>query len=86
MGRNIEIYIGDMVIKSKNDASFMGNVKEIVDNFRKMHMKLNPEKRLLGVEEGKFMGHMIRGEGIRVIPTKIDSIMQLRSRKTIKDA
>lgn len=48
-------------------------------------MKLNPKKCLFGTEEGKFLGHMIMKEGIRANPNKIESLLQLRSPRTIKE-
>lgn len=47
-------------------------------------MKLNPEKCLFIVEEGKLLGKMITKKGIKANPKKIDSIIQLRSSDTIK--
>lgn len=48
-------------------------------------MKLNPKKCLFEAEEGKFLGHVIMKEGIRVNAEKIESLLQLRSSKTVKE-
>nr|GEW95853.1 reverse transcriptase domain-containing protein [Tanacetum cinerariifolium] len=70
LGRNIEIYVDDMVIKSKNEANLISDVAETFDTLRKANMKLNPKKCTFGVEAGQFLGYMITNEGIQANPKK----------------
>nr|GEX51306.1 hypothetical protein [Tanacetum cinerariifolium] len=47
LGRNIEIYVDDMVIKSINKDNLIADIAETLDTLRKANMKLNPKKQVL---------------------------------------
>ncbi|GKG48779.1 reverse transcriptase domain-containing protein, partial [Tanacetum coccineum] len=64
IGRNLEAYVDDMVIKSNDDKVLIEDIAEIFDNLWRINMKLNPKKCSFGVEKGKFMGYMVTSEGI----------------------
>nr|GEV88528.1 hypothetical protein [Tanacetum cinerariifolium] len=44
LGRNLEAYVDDMVIKSKTEREIIMDIAETFDNLRKVNMKLNPKK------------------------------------------
>ncbi|GJX81530.1 hypothetical protein Tco_0331011 [Tanacetum coccineum] len=44
LGRNLEAYVDDMVIKSKTEQEMIADIAETFDNLRKINMKLNPMK------------------------------------------
>nr|KYP60295.1 Retrovirus-related Pol polyprotein from transposon 17.6 [Cajanus cajan] len=44
IGRNIEIYVDDMVLKSNSLADHIADLAEIFGELRKHNMRLNPEK------------------------------------------
>nr|GEX63208.1 reverse transcriptase domain-containing protein [Tanacetum cinerariifolium] len=52
LGRNIEIYVDYMVIKSKNEGNLILNIAKTFDTLRKANMKLNPKKYTFRVEAG----------------------------------
>ncbi|GJT50424.1 reverse transcriptase domain-containing protein [Tanacetum coccineum] len=85
MGRNLEAYVDDMVIKSNNEKMLLADVAETFDNFRKINMKLNPKKCSFRVEEGKFLGYMVTSEGIRANPKKTRVLSNLQSPRTLKE-
>ncbi|GKE23678.1 reverse transcriptase domain-containing protein, partial [Tanacetum coccineum] len=59
IGRNLESYVDDMVIKSTSEEDMLADIKETFQRFRSINMKLNPKKCSFGVEEGPFLGHII---------------------------
>ena len=85
VGRNMEAYVDDMVIKSKVDEDFLRDVAETLGQLRKSGLKLNPQKCTFGAQEGKFLGHIITPQGINANPTKIEAILETKFPKTIKD-
>ncbi|GKA63847.1 hypothetical protein Tco_0763453 [Tanacetum coccineum] len=85
LGRNIEIYVSDMVIKSKNENNLISNIAETFDTLHKANMKLNPKKCTFVVETGKFLGYMITNEGIQTNPEKIQSIINMTSPRTLRE-
>ncbi|GJW71217.1 reverse transcriptase domain-containing protein [Tanacetum coccineum] len=85
IGRNLEAYVDDMVIKSNNEKILIEDIAETFDNLRRINMKLNPKKCSFGVEEGKFLGYMVTSEGIRANPKKTKAIADMQSPRTLKE-
>ncbi|GJZ01219.1 reverse transcriptase domain-containing protein [Tanacetum coccineum] len=46
IGRNLEAYVDDMVIKSTSEDDMLQDIQETFDRFRSVSMKLNPKKML----------------------------------------
>jgi hypothetical protein len=78
IGRNVEAYIDDIVVKSKQQGDLLDDLKESFDNLRKYKMKLNPKKCVFGVSSGKLLGYMVLSWGIDVNPKKVEAIEQLQ--------
>ncbi|GKB14747.1 reverse transcriptase domain-containing protein [Tanacetum coccineum] len=84
MGRNLEAYVDDMVIKSKTEPEMIKDVKETLLTLKKVNMKLNPKKCSFGMEEGKFLGYIVTSEGIRANPEKAKAIVNMPSPSNLK--
>lgn len=63
IGRNVDAYIDDMVIKTK-ERDYACDLKETFANLRKNDMKSNPSKCAFGVICGKVLGFMVNEKGI----------------------
>ncbi|GJU50548.1 reverse transcriptase domain-containing protein [Tanacetum coccineum] len=74
IGRNLEAYIDDMVIKSTSEENMLTDIKETPQMFRSINMKLNPKKCSFDVEEGSFLGHLVTKQGIQANPLKVKAI------------
>ncbi|XP_072084489.1 uncharacterized protein [Arachis hypogaea] len=59
IGRNIEVYVDNMVAKTKIGKNHLDDLTEIFGQLRKYNMRLNPEKCAFGVQSGKFLGFML---------------------------
>ena len=59
IGRNFEVYLDDMLVKSKDEANHLDNLKETFSTLCKYNMKLNPTKCVFTVASGKFLGFMM---------------------------
>ncbi|GKE36187.1 reverse transcriptase domain-containing protein [Tanacetum coccineum] len=82
IGKNLEFYVDDMVVKSKTEREMLADIAETFDNLRRINMKLNPKKCSFGVREGKFLGYMVTSEGIRANPAKTKDIAEMQSPRT----
>ncbi|KAL0426325.1 UNVERIFIED_CONTAM: Polyprotein P3 [Sesamum latifolium] len=71
IGRNMEVYIDDMLIKSHSKESHVKDLRECFGVVRRLGMKLNPSKCTFGVQGGKFLGYLISYRGIEVNPRKL---------------
>ena len=75
----IEIYIDDMVVKSKVVSEHLGDLRVIFEILRNYKLRLNASKYSFGVGSGKFLGYMVTHKGIEVNPDQIKAINNLRT-------
>ena len=68
LGKNIEIYIDDIVVKSKMISEHVGDLRAIFEILRKYKLRLNASKCSFGVGSGKFLGYMVTHRRIEVNP------------------
>ena len=59
LGKNIEVYINDMVVKSKVEFEHIDDLGNIFGILRKYKLCLNATKCSFGVDSGKFLGYMV---------------------------
>lgn len=86
IGRNIEVYMDDMVIKSPDEEKLLEDVEETFKTLEKVKPKLNPIKFTFGVEEGHFLGYYITRQGIQPSPAKVDELMETPPPNTLRNA
>nr|GEY19782.1 reverse transcriptase domain-containing protein [Tanacetum cinerariifolium] len=86
VGRNIEVYVDDLVVKIHTKAEMVRDVEETFRTLRKVNMKLNPKKCSFGLAEGVFLGYVITPEGIKPCPDKTAVVLQLPSPQTVKES
>ena len=77
LGRSIEVYIDDMVVKIRIVFEHVGNLTNIFEILRKHKLHLNASKCSFGVGSGKFLGYMVTHKGIKVNPNQIKAINSL---------
>nr|GEW47029.1 reverse transcriptase domain-containing protein [Tanacetum cinerariifolium] len=85
IGRNIEVYVDDLVIKSHTKGEMMSDIEETFRTLRNVNMKLNPKKCSFGLAEGMFLGYIVTPEGIKPCLDKTSAVLQLPSSRTIKE-
>ena len=78
LGKNIEVYIDDMVVKSKVVSKHLGDLGSIFEIIRKHKLRLNASKCSFGVGSGKFLGYMVTHRGIEVNLDQIKAINGLQ--------
>ena len=77
IGRTIEVYVDDMLIKSKVTSDHIAHLADMFKIVRKYRMKLNPLKCTFGVASGKFLGFMVNQRGIEANPKKIQVLLDM---------
>uniref|UniRef100_A0A2N9H0S8 Integrase catalytic domain-containing protein n=1 Tax=Fagus sylvatica TaxID=28930 RepID=A0A2N9H0S8_FAGSY len=85
IGRNVEVYVDDMLVKSKEEDVHLDDLRETFQTLRKYQMKLNPSKCAFGVYSGKFLGFMVSQRGIEANPDKIKAILEMQPPKSTKE-
>ena len=56
LGRNVEAYVDDIVVKSEGAGDHSKDLQETFASLRREGLKLNPEKCAFGVKAGKLLG------------------------------
>ena len=85
MGKNIEVYIDDMVVKSKIVFEYIGDLTNIFKILRGHKLCLNASKCSFGVGSGKFLGYMVTYRGIEVNPDQVKAINNLQLSRNPKE-
>ena len=83
--RNMEVYVDDIHVKSKEELPHLDDLREIFATLRLYQMKLNPSKCAFGVVSRKFLGFMMSQKGIEANLKKVRAILDMMSPKTIKE-
>ena len=78
IGRNVQVYVDDMLVKSLQENDHLSNLQETFDTLRAYNMKLNPNKCVFRITVGKFLGFMVSQKGIEVNLEKIRDIVDGR--------
>ena len=85
LGKNIEVYIDDMVMKSKVASEHVGNLENIFEILRRHKLRLNTSKCSFGVGSGKFLDYLVTHRGIEVNPDQIKAINSLQPLRNPKE-
>jgi hypothetical protein len=70
IGCNIQVYIDDVVIITRNEESLITDLQETFDNLNRYKLKLNPTKCSFGVSAGQLLGFLVSERGIEANPEK----------------
>ncbi|KAK1566330.1 hypothetical protein QYE76_007529 [Lolium multiflorum] len=84
IGKNVQVYIDDVVITSKKGSTLIEDLKETFDNLDKFCLKLNPTKCSFGVP-GELLGFLVSARGIEANPEKIQAIVTMRKPTKLKE-
>ena len=85
LGKIIEVYIDDMVVKSKVVFDHVKDLEIIFAILREHKLRLNASKCSFGVRSGKFLGYMVTHRGIEVNPDQIKAINSLQAPRNPKE-
>jgi hypothetical protein len=72
IGKTVEVYIDDMLIKSLLEENHIADLLQVFDILRRDNLRLNASKCTLGVGSGRFLGHIVSKRGIEANPDQID--------------
>ena len=85
MGKNIEVYIDDMVVKSKMESEHIGDLTDIFQILRGHKLCLNASKCSFRVGSGKILNYMVTHQGIEVNPDQVKAINNLQPPRNPKE-
>ena len=82
IGRNVQIYVDDMLVKSRKEDDHLDDLRETFNTLCSYNMKLNLGKCAFRVMAGKFLRFMVSQRGIEVNLNKIQVIIEMAPQKT----
>ncbi|KAG8485283.1 hypothetical protein CXB51_021421 [Gossypium anomalum] len=82
MHKEIEVYVDDMIAKSRGEEEHIVNLKKLFDRLKKFQLKLNPAKCTFEATSGKLLVFIVSERGIEVDPDKIKAIQELPPPRT----
>ena len=85
IGRNVEVYVDDMLVKSREEEDHLDDLIETFNTLRQYNMKLNPSKYAFGVSSRKFLGFIVSQRGIEENPKKVKAILEMSLPRTTKE-
>ena len=66
IGKLVEIYIDDVVVKSKSTRGHLEDLRQVLERTRRIGLKMNPKKCAFGVSAGQFLGFLVHERGIEI--------------------
>src|SRR4051812_41162061 len=82
IGRNVQVYIDDIVIKTYKANTLLDDLKETFRLLNHYKIKLNPRKCTFGVPAGKILGYTVSARGIKANPENFKHSPRCRSQST----
>jgi hypothetical protein len=83
--RNILAYVDDIVVKSVQRRDHISDLTETFANLRAANLKLNPEKCIFSIHNGKVLGCVVSTKGIEVNPDKIKALVEMQDPVSMND-
>ncbi|KAG6472848.1 hypothetical protein ZIOFF_070326 [Zingiber officinale] len=77
IGRNLEVYVDDILIKFVRAADLLEDLEETFRTLRRYGFKLNPQKCLFGAKGGRFLGYIVTERGIEANPSKVKALQDM---------
>ena len=78
IGRMVEVYIDNMVVKSKQETQHIEDLQGVFKVLRQHKLRLNVDKCAFEVGTGKFLGYLITNRGIKVNLDQIEAVQCLK--------
>ena len=85
IGRTVEVYIDDMMVKSKQEGRHIEDLQGAFEVLRQHRLRLNAEECVFSVGAGKFLGYLIINRGIEINPDQIDAVKRLNPPSNSKE-
>jgi hypothetical protein len=84
IGRTVEAYVDDIVIKTRKADDLVDDLRVVFDYLRANGVKLNPEKCVFGVPRGMLLGYIVSQRGIEPNPEKVTALERMGPIRDLK--
>jgi hypothetical protein len=84
IGRTVEAYVDDIVVKTRKADDLVGDLGIAFGYLRANGVKLNPEKCVFGVPRGMLVGYIVSQRGIEANPEKVAALERMGPIRDLK--
>jgi hypothetical protein len=84
IGRTVEAYVDDIVVKSRKANDLVDDLRIAFECLRANGVKLNPEKCVFGVPRGMLLGYIVSQRGIEPNPEKVSALERMGPIRDLK--
>jgi hypothetical protein len=84
IGRTVEAYVDDIVVKTRKADDLVGNLSIAFRCLRANGVKLNPEKCVFGVPRGMLLEYIVSQRGIEANPEKVAALERMGPIRDLK--
>ncbi|KAK1611189.1 hypothetical protein QYE76_034862 [Lolium multiflorum] len=85
IGKLVEIYIDDVVVKSVATDRHLEDLRQVLDRTRKFGLRMNPKKCAFGVTAGQFLGFLVHERGIEIGLKSQEAVRTMKPPTTKKE-
>ncbi|KAK1618119.1 hypothetical protein QYE76_023636 [Lolium multiflorum] len=85
IGKLVEIYIDDVVVKSVATDGHLEDLRRVLDRTRKFGLRMNPKKCAFGVTAGQFLGFLVHERGIEIGLKSQEAVRTMKPPTTKKE-
>jgi hypothetical protein len=85
IGKLVEIYIDDVVVKSKSAGGHLEYLRQVLERTRRFGLKMNPKKCAFGVSAGQFLGFLVHERGIEIGLKSQEAVKTMKPPTTKKE-
>ncbi|XP_026825789.1 uncharacterized protein K02A2.6-like [Ooceraea biroi] len=71
---NVAVRVNDILIHTNSMEEHYSILRTVLDRLRSARITLNKSKCIFGVKQVEFLGHLISGKGIDILPSRISAI------------
>jgi hypothetical protein len=80
----VEAYVDDVVVKTGDTSTLIDNLDRTFKALNRYKWKLNPKKCIFGVPSGILLGNVVSRDSIRLNPSKVKAVLDMRPPKNVK--
>ena len=74
IGRNVLVYIDDVIIYSETFEQHLQDLYEVFNTIQSSGLRLNAKKCFFGKHQVKYLGYIISAQGTHADPRKVEKV------------
>jgi hypothetical protein len=77
----VELYLDGILVYASDQSKFIVRLRNVFNRFRQYNITLNPKKCIFGLEEVKFVGHVLKPDGVCFSAQRREKVLDFPSQR-----